>query len=104
VNGRYILDASGQPQECEDLFEWALWLETAERHIHDAKVGDSRVSTVFRGLDHSFGMGPPLLFETMVFGGPLDGEQERYTNRELASEGHARMCRRILAAMEDARP
>lgn len=25
------------------------------------------VSTVFLGIDHSFGFGPPLLFETMVF-------------------------------------
>lgn len=28
---------------------------------------DYRVSTVFLGIDHNWGEGPPLLFETMVF-------------------------------------
>lgn len=36
------------------------------------------VSTVFLGLDHSFGSGEPLIFETLIFGGALDGEMERW--------------------------
>jgi len=48
------------------------------------------VSTVFIGLDHRFfGDGPPLLFESMVFGGPLDGEQFRYPTWDAAAAGHA---------------
>jgi hypothetical protein len=27
------------------------------------------------GLNHRFGPGYPILFETMIFGGPLNGEQ-----------------------------
>jgi hypothetical protein len=39
--------------------------------IEDGNIG---ISTVFLGLDHRhFGDGPPLLFETMVFGGSRDG-------------------------------
>ena len=28
--------------------------------------------------------GPPLLYETMIFGGPLEEEQERYSTRAEA--------------------
>jgi hypothetical protein len=31
------------------------------------KVGQYNISTVWLGLDHSFGHGPPLIFETMIF-------------------------------------
>ena len=30
--------------------------------------GNIRVSTVFLGLNHQYGGGPPLIFETMIFG------------------------------------
>jgi hypothetical protein len=47
------------------------------------------VSTVWLGLDHGMGFGaPPLIFETMVFGGSLDGTQERYSTEEHARVGH----------------
>lgn len=51
------------------------------------------VSTVFLGLDHRmFGEGPPILFETLVFGGPNDGRMERYCTWEEAERGHKVMC------------
>jgi len=46
------------------------------------------VSTVFLGLDHGWGDGPPILFETMIFGGPHDQRQWRYSTIEEAREGH----------------
>lgn len=55
------------------------------------EIGDAYVSTVHLGLDHSYGFGgPPLIFETMIFGGNLDGEQWRYSTKEEALEGHER--------------
>ena len=89
-NGRYILDANGQPVEEADLFKWAEWLESAdERHVADEQLTNGVwVSTVFLGLDHSFGAGPPLLYETMIFGGPHDQYQERYATRAEALAGH----------------
>jgi hypothetical protein len=62
-------------------------------------IGEVRVSTVFLGIDHAW-EGPPLLFETMVFGGPLDEEMERYSTWEEAERGHAVMARRVLAALD----
>lgn len=90
MSDRYILDATGTPVPEPDLITWAKWLEGAERHVDATTVGDARVSTVFLGLDHSFGHGPPLLFETMIFGGPHDQYQERYPTRDEAVAGHQR--------------
>lgn len=56
------------------------------------------VSTVLLYLDHAYGdvdVGPPTVYETMVFGGPLDGEQDRYTSRKDAQAGHARMVAKV---------
>lgn len=56
---------------------------------------DVLVSTVWLGIDHQFGDGPPLIFETMVFGGHLDGEQDRYSTEREARDGHHVMCDRV---------
>lgn len=55
------------------------------------------VSTVFLGLNHNFSdKGPPILFETMVFGGKFDGEQRRYSTYKAAEEGHLQVCEMVL--------
>lgn len=56
------------------------------------------VSTVLLGLDHGNGIGNPIIFETMVFGGELDGEMDRYATQESANAGHLRMVKRVLDA------
>lgn len=87
---QYVLNEHGEAKPCEDLLEWGRWMQKAERHIGDDHVGEVHVSTVFLGLDHSFGDGPPILWETMIFGGEHDQYQERYTTREVALAGHAK--------------
>lgn len=62
---------------------------------------DISVSTVWLGLDHSFGDTGPLIFETMVFGGRFDGECERYETEEDAVEGHDRMVK-LISEEQDA--
>lgn len=97
----WILDENGTPLQVDDVVAWGLWFETAERHVaDDADEGTGvRVSTVFLGLDHNFGFGgPPLLYETLIFGGPLDGEMSRYATREEALAGHREMVARAHAA------
>jgi len=105
---RYILDEHGHPVPCPDLLKWAMWMETNERRIcldmDEARDGGPRVrvSTVFLGVDYRLlpEQGPlPILWETMVFGGPLNGAQERYTSLEDALAGHQEMCQRVNAAM-----
>lgn len=89
MSDKYILDENRVPVPCNDLMEWGKWLETANRHVAKEMVGDVRVSTVFLGLNHSYGNGAPLLFETMIFGGPHDGHQTRCTFWDEAEKMHA---------------
>ena len=92
MSDKYRLDGK-KPVECEDLLTWAKGFETANRHVAKEKRDGVLVSTVFLGLDHRLGgNGPPILFETMIFGGPHDGDQDRYCTWEEAEAGHAAMC------------
>ncbi|MBI3938162.1 MAG: hypothetical protein HY323_14385 [Betaproteobacteria bacterium] len=80
------------------LIEWAAWFETAERQVAKTELSNATISTIFLGLDHRCGeAGPPVLWETMVFGGPLDGEQNRYTSLGAAQTGHDEMVKRVKA-------
>jgi hypothetical protein len=56
------------------------------------------VSTVWLGLDHNWGGGPPLIFETLVFDGPMDGEMARYSTEAEAVAGHEAMVKRVQSA------
>lgn len=56
--------------------------------IERTQVGDALVSTVFLGINHGFTGTRELWFETMVFGGPHDGQQDRYETYDQAVEGH----------------
>lgn len=78
------------PVPAPSLMEWARWYETADRRVARTRIGEAEVSTVFLGLNHNFEhSGRPVLFETMVFGGPWDEHQWRYSTWEEAEEGHA---------------
>lgn len=95
--GKYILK-DGVPVLEPNIFKWAAWFETAgaERIIKKTTVyhGDAEVevSTVFLALDHRFNPSEkaPILYETMVFGGPGNGEQWRYDSEKKARKGHTR--------------
>jgi len=89
MSEHYILNANGDAEPCGSLYEWAAWFETANRTLAKDQVGEALVSTVFLGLDHSFGGQVPVLWETMIFGGPHDQHQDRYSSREAALAGHA---------------
>lgn len=91
MTGNYILDDAGNPVAEPDMLKWARWFgeHTNDRQVARTKLPDDvTVSTVFLGLDHSFEPGKVLLFETMIFNGPLDETQCRYETREQALAGH----------------
>lgn len=95
----YVLD--GHRPVPASMLEGARFLEddTPRRVVGLTHVGDARVSTVFLCLDHGY-EGEPVLFESMIFGGPLDGEQCRYHTWEEAEAGHAELVERAKAADE----
>lgn len=92
MSGYY--DRQGNPMT---LGQWAASFKTrqADKRVAETTLPDGKwISTVWLGLDHSFGSGPPLIFETMVFPsqddmGDLDCE--RYSTEAEAVAGHARM-------------
>jgi len=108
VGGFYVLDENGLPVEA-DLMEWTLMAEGSRilrqsfyENVQDWGPSESfpsgapgnegrriLVSTVFLGIDHNWSdQGPPILWETMVFGGPDDGAQQRYCSKDAALVGH----------------
>jgi hypothetical protein len=91
--GSYILDGK-KPVKEPDILKWALSFEIGSRRVALTEGYKKRVSTVFLGLDHSFGFGPPLLFETMLFGKGqwVDEYCERYSTWQEAEDGHRRAC------------
>jgi hypothetical protein len=112
-NGRYILNEKNEPMPEPDLMKWAQWFETAERHVGLDEFPWGCVSTVFLGLDHNFsgmilGEGlqddplgyRPILWETAVFGGPLDHTMYRYDSWEDALYGHAHAVAEAKLAFE----
>jgi hypothetical protein len=101
MNDKYILDENHNAVLCDNLIKWATWFERADRIVKKTKVDfDVEVSTVFLGLDHSFGQGEPLLFETMVFGGESDGKIDRYSTWDEAEKGHEKMVKLIEKQIE----
>jgi hypothetical protein len=65
------------------------------RIVGKTSLPDGRhVSTVFLCLDHNWGDGPPILFESMLFGAEGYSEEQdmdRYETWDEAYEGHRRM-------------
>ena len=86
-------DRQGNPLT---LMEWAS--STDDKRVAYTKVDDTTISTVWLGFDHQFGDGPPLIFETMVFEGPLNAEQIRYSTEAEAVAGHDQMVALVREA------
>ncbi len=76
-----------------DVVEWGKFFSKEDRVVAITNIGDVKVSTVFLGLDHRLGdKGPPLMFETMIFGGPHDEYQRRCSTWAEAEEMHRGAC------------
>lgn len=94
----YVLDKNGTPRAV-DATEWgAFFGDIDNRRVALDKVGRVEVSTIFLGLDHGYGEGPPVLFESMIFGGKLDGEVQRYRTIDAARKGHAELVQAVKKA------
>lgn len=75
MSDHYILDDDHHLVPV-DLDTWARWFENgSKRRVRLTKVGKYKVSTVMLGLNHQWGNGPPLLFETMAFDGDVSGNE-----------------------------
>lgn len=101
-------DRDGKPithQEWLDL--WACGRDGTEseyRRIGLTETEHGTVSTVWLGMDHGFGRGRPVIFETMIYEdkgdhGDFMDEQWRYCTELEALAGHDR----IVEALKNGR-
>lgn len=95
-------DRDGNPMDTD---AWARrCIDMDYKRVAETQVGPYWISTVWLGIDHSFGSGPPVIFETMVFAtsedmeslGP-DLDMERYCTEEQARVGHEAMVLLVRA-------
>jgi hypothetical protein len=96
----YVLGGDGEPRSVgDDAERWARWLERHpdQRRVEVTTVDRAEVSTVFLGINHQFGEGPPLIFETMIFGGRWDQCQWRWTTRAQSLAGHDQVVAALRA-------
>lgn len=94
MSDKYILDENKSPVKAS-FEEWAGMFQSQNRVVAKTSTWNGEVSTVFLGLDHQYGDGPPLIFETMVFGGTRDQDMERYSTWAEAEAGHAAMVKLV---------
>jgi len=91
---RYWMLDGHTPVGTQDLYAWGEFMQGGKRAVGKAHDPEREilVSTIFLGLDHGYDGGPPVLFETMIFGGPHDDYQKRYCTWDEAERGHAVAC------------
>lgn len=98
TNVYYTLNVNHIPMPIGDVLRWAQWMEEGDNKVVALSQGtlsidgdrwcDIKVSTVFIGIDMSISGDGDLLFETMVFGGPLDQYMKRYCTWSEAARSH----------------
>lgn len=77
----------------------SLATASANNRIKLTENEEYYISTVRLAIDHSFGVGTPQLYETMVFEQPFDGndiDMARYETKEAALGGHEKLVEKYI--------
>lgn len=78
--------------------EWSATFRDPElKRVAETTVGGIWISTVWLGLDHGWGSGPPLIFETMAFALGVSWSElagNRYATEAEALAGHEEIVAR----------
>ena len=82
------------PYEIE-LMAWGQWRNKADTLVARTLVGEVDIITYFIGIPLTNTSGRPLLFESTVFGGPLNGTQDKYATWDEAEAGHAKLVAKV---------
>jgi|HubBroStandDraft_5_1064220.scaffolds.fasta_scaffold310568_2 hypothetical protein len=100
-NHFFWIDADHNIHPAKDIEEWSIHYDDEHRVVAQTGNNQISVSTVFLGINHNFfGGNPPILFETMVFGGRLDYCQYRYYTYEEAVAGHDKVCEEVFGLVK----
>jgi len=98
---------NGKPVVMVDLLEWAKWMAGTNRVVTASGTEEGPcVVTIFLGLDYQFGSvkpRKPLLFLTVIAGGPHDGEARLTSDVSAAYMAQAEMERKAFSKKEEIR-
>lgn len=84
----YLLLKNHSIRPTRNVLKWAEQLESMDRQVALDRVGSAVVSTVFIGVNTRL-KGPPMVFETAVWGGERDFDIVRkYSSWTAAEKGH----------------
>lgn len=99
---RYYKLEGKTPVAVESFIQWNLWMASAsfaEITVMYNEFADCLISTKFVGIDLNPGSGnyksQPMVFETLVMGGVLDGKKNLYPTWDEAMQGHLKICTQI---------
>ena len=101
----YYYKLEGQiPAAVESFMEWSLWIMSASTTVMINELNDSIISTRFVGIDLNPGScnseSKPMVFETLVMGGALDGKRNFYPTWDEAIKGHLKICTQAFKLLE----
>lgn len=103
--GRHYILRDGKLVEEPDHSAWVEWVETCYPRVSClARTQTTSATVVTRFLAVNLTLSeeqPPLLFETRVTGGWLDGQREKFATPEEARAGHLAWVDRVRAVEDD---
>jgi hypothetical protein len=90
-----------KPVPAQSIEHWqSFYFVEENRLVAWDSIGDANISTVFTGTNSRYwGDGPPLVFETMIFGGVHDNKQWKCCTWEEAEEQHKKVVEMVKAAL-----
>lgn len=93
MTDRFILDGLNVVP-AKDLLTWVNWYVKENRTFRENQIGDTRIITVFHGVDIRLRELkpdlPPLLFQTIIYGRKHGGYQRRTSSAAEAIAQHER--------------
>ncbi|MEH2253143.1 hypothetical protein [Nostoc sp.] len=100
----YYYKLEGQiPVAVESAIDWNLWMAGAtfaDVTVMYNEFNDCLISTKFTGIDLNPGSSnsksQPMVFETLVIGGALDGKKNLYPTWDEAIQGHLKICVQVF--------
>ena len=103
---QYYYKLEGQtPVPVESFMEWSLWIMSASTTVMINELKDSIISTRFVGIDLNPGscnsLSQPMIFETLVVGGAMDGKRNFYPTWDEAIQGHLKICTQVFKLSND---
>ena len=102
---RYFILRDNEVVEEPDHAAWTAWYQSsfeAVREIARTVTGHGTIVTRFLPVSMTLGEdAQPLLFETRVAGGWLDGQGERFPTLESATAGHQSWVARVRTFEEE---